>query len=452
MTWAVVQLDEEADDVVKRGIFSVEVHEATGLSDEHLFGEVHPYVRLSLDNCVVKTDVCLIGGSTPQWTSKNSLHLPVEPEMKDMSVNFGVWDHDHFDDECLGQGEHHVLELCNHRKPYTFTVPLSNIGQPAGELKVTVTYIPSHPEYLYAMGGTVDQWESAGGLVERFDPVEKIWSAMASIPRARSDAPASNLLGNIYIVGGSGPCPSAEVDMYDVHADKWSRCTDMAQARTGCALVACGGKLYAMGGSSDIYGNGTTTGEVYDPQSELWSPLPDMKCERRKGCAAVSCDGSIYVMGGEEFDVDAVPPRRETTGWVEKLNPKTGKWSECAPMPTPRGCLAAVAMEDKIYAIGGIGEGESSADCPTYATVECYDPAMNTWLSVAPLGVARAKLAASLVQGKLYVCGGHSYDADECKDVFYSTVECYDPLHNSWQAVTPLGVPRACLACAAAVM
>ena len=75
--------------------------------------------------------------------------------MKDLSVNFGVWDHDHFDDECLGQGEHHVLvsttcsqfrslrghtsqELCNHRKPYTFTVPLSNIGQPAGELKVNL--------------------------------------------------------------------------------------------------------------------------------------------------------------------------------------------------------------------------------------------------------------------------------------------------------------------------
>jgi len=326
------------------------------------------------------------------------------------------------------------------------------LGKPAGELKVSVNYIPSHPEYLYAIGGSTDQWECTGGLVEMFEPVEQTWNAVAPLPTPRSDIASANLLGYIYAAGGNAPTPTTAVERYDIHANKWEAVAPLNHPRAGCALVACAGKLYAIGGATDLYGNGTCTVESYDPTVDMWVMVAPMECERRRGCAAVQSGGFIFVMGGEEFDVDAVPPRRETTGWVERFDPRTGRWMTMSPMPTARGCLTAVAMEDRILAIGGIGEGESNADCCVYATVEAYDPAEDTWVTLAPLGVPRAKLAAGLVEGKLYVCGGHTYDADECKDIFHSTVEKYDSVNNSWQAVTALGISRACFACAPGMM
>jgi N-acetylneuraminic acid mutarotase len=37
----------------------------------------------------------------------------------------------------------------------------------------------------------------------------------------------------------------------------------------------------------------------------------------------------------------------------EKYNPKTNTWTSDIPMPTARHGLAAVAIDDKIYVIGG---------------------------------------------------------------------------------------------------
>jgi len=77
------------------------------------------------------------------------------------------------------------------------------------------------------------------------------------------------------------------------------------------------------------------------------------------------------------------------------------KWTAKANMPTARGELAVVEVNNKIYAIGGY---DISGNAMT--TNEQYDPATNSWTVKANMPTARAGLAAVTVNGKIYAIGG----------------------------------------------
>lgn len=52
------------------------------------------------------------------------------------------------------------------------------------------------------------------------------------------------------------------------------------------------------------------------------------------------------------------------------------------------------------------------------------------------------------LESQLSVCR-YSYVIDEARDEFFCSVEMYDTVHDAWQAVAPLAVPR-CLGAAVA--
>jgi N-acetylneuraminic acid mutarotase len=80
-------------------------------------------------------------------------------------------------------------------------------------------------------------------------------------------------------------------------------------------------------------------------------------------------------------------------------------------MPTARYGLAAAAVSDKIYAIGGYGTTR-------LATNEEYNPSTNTWATKASMPTARNALAAAVVQDRIYAIGGYS-------GTFLATNEAY---------------------------
>ena len=106
----------------------------------------------------------------------------------------------------------------------------------------------------------------------------------------------------------------------------------------------------------------------------------------------------------------------------ELVSPNSGDtWRPRAPMPTPRADLAAVAVNERIYAIGGYN------GIHTLATMEEYDLTTDTWRSRAPMPTARGWLAATVVEGKIYALGG--YDGTQ----YLPTVEEYDPMTDTWR-------------------
>ena len=106
-------------------------------------------------------------------------------------------------------------------------------------------------------------------------------------------------------------------------------------------------------------------------------------------------------------------------------------------MKAGRGSVGVVALDGKIYAIGGRDPAGT-----TVATHEVYDPATNSWKDLAPLPKARDHLAAAVIDGKIHIAGGRfgaSTDNTDLHDV-------YDPQTDGWTPGPPLPTARSGLA------
>ncbi len=116
-------------------------------------------------------------------------------------------------------------------------------------------------------------------------------------------------------------------------------------------------------------------------------------------------DGFIYAVGGA---VAGEPGRLGSnpvpTGIVERYDPAKDSWTTLASMPTKRWGLSVNAVDGALYAIGGsITSGWGAG---TVATVERYNPKREKWGSRADMPKRRWLHTSQEVDGQIYVVGG----------------------------------------------
>jgi N-acetylneuraminic acid mutarotase len=206
--------------------------------------------------------------------------------------------------------------------------------------------------------------------------------------------------------------------------------------------VAANGKMYVMGGWSDGKAGGFNY--AYDPATDKWVPKTSMPRPAHHAAMAV-VNGKIYVMGG------FIPPANTTVPlgatWqpindVWEYDPAGDSWKSLAPMPTRRGSALASEAGGKIYVIGGATTVDASKDsfftafgpAKVLTTNEVYDPATNKWESRTPMSVARNHAFGGTVNGKIYVIGGRTGHAFILSATNTDAVEEYSPLSDSWGA------------------
>lgn len=110
-------------------------------------------------------------------------------------------------------------------------------------------------------------------------------------------------------------------------------------------------------------------------------------------------------------------------------------WSTKTSMPAPREQAAAGVVNGILYVVGGHDVNEA-----VVGTVEAYDPASDSWTTKASMPTPRLLFnAIGVVNGILYAVGGNS------DGVLLATIEAYNPATNSWTTKasmpTPLQVP-----------
>ncbi len=88
-----------------------------------------------------------------------------------------------------------------------------------------------------------------------------------------------------------------------------------------------------------------------------------------------------------------------------------------------RGSLAAVALNNKLYAMGG-GQPNVNRD-----STEVYDAHHNAWLTGPTMNHRRFTTAAALHNNSIFVSGG--YDGTQ----YLRSVERLDPREGKWQMV-----------------
>ena len=70
------------------------------------------------------------------------------------------------------------------------------------------------------------------------------------------------------------------------------------------------------------------------------------------------------------------------------------------------------------------------------ASAESYNPQVNKWTAITPMGTKRSCLGTCGFDGLLYVCGG--YDGASC----LSSMERYDPLTGVWTSCPAMTTRR----------
>jgi N-acetylneuraminic acid mutarotase len=115
-------------------------------------------------------------------------------------------------------------------------------------------------------------------------------------------------------------------------------------------------------------------------------------------------------------------------------------WNAKTPMTQARVGLGVVAVDGKIYAIGGstvdIYTGDPSLG-GFVGTNERYDPKTDSWVTLASMPTPRVSFAIAAYQGKIYCMGGDTYNADATEGEQYrhsNVVEVYDVATDSWSA------------------
>ena len=145
-----------------------------------------------------------------------------------------------------------------------------------------------------------------------------------------------------------------------------------------------------------------STNEVYDPATNKWESRKPMSVPRNHAFGGV-VNGKIYVIGGRTghgFILSAT-----NTDVVEEYNPINDSWSVPKErMPTPRSGGASGSDGRRIYAAGG--EVTTKDLVGAFKSVEAYEPATNSWMTLPSMPMPRHGIAGAVIGNRFHLVSG----------------------------------------------
>ena len=278
---------------------------------------------------------------------------------------------------------------------------------------------------------------------------DSIWERKTDMPAKNSHMGTALVDTKFYLIAGHAGGANRFFKVYDTQRDTWIMKADLPISifpEPISSLGACeiDGKIYVMGGGGNGSGEepplpSATTLKVYTLASDSWTLKANMPT-LRTALSTVAVNGKIYVMGGVArssgwyWDL-AEATADELVSAVEVYDPETDTWTRKTDMPTARCGMGTVVVAGKIYTIGGLADNGKIMN-----VVEVYDPGTDTWTQKADMPTARWNLGAVEANGKVYAVCGNLLPPWE--DGTLTLVEVYDPNTDSWTTGVDMNFPR----------
>ena len=218
----------------------------------------------------------------------------------------------------------------------------------------------------------------------------------------------------------------------------WRRLAPAPSERTEVAAAAVGRRIWVLGGYAPD-GATLATAEVYDTVANTWSRGPDLPVAVNHAMAA-TLDGVLYVAGGNDG--------RRPSDQVARLD--GDRWRRLAPLPQGRQAGGLVALDGRLYLVGGVVEGGLASD------TQVYDRTADRWAPAPGLPTPREHLGAAAARGRVYVVGGRTGGigsnlgaaggqvaavGGEAAATF-PEAEALDTRSGRWRSLPPLPTPR----------
>jgi N-acetylneuraminic acid mutarotase len=267
---------------------------------------------------------------------------------------------------------------------------------------------------IYVIGGYTPKVTDS---VQAYDPVKDSWRDVQAFPEPLNHGNAGVIGDRIYVAGyyinNTMSTSTTKTYLYDPKSDTWSAKAALptgTERAAGCVAVDAG-SMYVVGGAHE--GKSVAYAARYDAAGDTWEALPPLP-ERREHCTAGMLGGILYIAGGRMDGITGIEPKT----WA--FDPSSKVWTEKASLDPPRGGLAGAVLNGRLYVFGG--EGNAGRSSGVFPDIDAYDPATNTWQTLAPMFVPRHGYGAATLNGRIYLPGGATHQgagATQDNSVFY---------------------------------
>ncbi|XP_017784244.1 PREDICTED: influenza virus NS1A-binding protein-like isoform X2 [Nicrophorus vespilloides] len=248
-----------------------------------------------------------------------------------------------------------------------------------------------------------------------------LYCALANMSNPRCAVGCGNLNNNLIVCGGYDRIECLKTaELYNPDSNTWTALPQLKESRGRFQIAVLDDKVYAIGGS-----NGTTeleTVEMLDMNLGKWTSQPRLPLARSNP-GVCDLNGIIYCVGGWNGQVGIKQ--------CDVFDPKTQKWTSIAPLNIGRYQAGLTAYGNQVYAIGGC----DSWNC--LSSVEVYNPEDDVWVMIKSIITARRGCGVAVFNNRLYVVGG----SDGSHSL--SSTEIYDAKQQTWVVGPSMTTPRA---------
>lgn len=214
-----------------------------------------------------------------------------------------------------------------------------------------------------------------------------------------------------------------------------------ALVSNGSALINSRGMELALINVGGFRSSSGITNEIayYLPSTKQWQHLTSIPHIEQCNYGTAVLENELYVIGG----CYNVCLKEYIHPFGFRYNPITNKWATIKPMQTDRCRFSLNALDQCLYAVGGVSEHDDEDLADADATggdnsnVEVYDPSADSWKYVTSIPEKRSQHAGGSHNQFLYISGG--LDRQRVLTSFWR----YDPKQDAWQTLPDMLRARA---------
>jgi N-acetylneuraminic acid mutarotase len=289
--------------------------------------------------------------------------------------------------------------------------------------------------------------------------VDAEWSEREPVPEQRTEVSVATDGERIFMIGGLGLQEGADGDelgrdeawehatapqalwAYAPDDDEWEQIGTVPEGVHHTAFAYHEGRLFILGGFRDTTMDPVGDVHIFDVDTGEWESGASMPTPR--GAAGFTVlDGRIHVIGGNAEGPYAVAGMDDveigadrSVNVHEAYDPAEDSWETLAPMPTPRNHLGAAAIDGRIHAVLGRADGDFRL-----TVHEIYDPETDSWSEGPPVPTGRSGVAVLAHDGYVYAFGGEDL-ADGTEQTF-DAAERFNVSDEEWEQLPPMPTAR----------
>jgi Kelch motif len=224
-------------------------------------------------------------------------------------------------------------------------------------------------------------------------------------------------------------------------ASLWDEGPALSSKRDEPRVAVIGGDAYLVGGTLEVVHSPgerlllTPSDQLtrFDPRTGSYTELAPLP-EALNHMGVVAYRGDIYALGGYGERVDAHTGKR-----FFRYDPATNRWTRLPDLPEPRAAMAVGVIGRELIVAGG------ARDRIPLATTYAYDFESGSWSRLPDMGSRREHVGDAVLGGRLYVLGGRAPES-----LAVDTAERYDPARRRWETLPQMPVPVGGVAAVAA--